>query len=370
MKKIVWFGMVLLLAIVLMVGCGSNNTSQSTDSQNNADNQNNENSENNENPQQSEVKPIELTFSSYAPPLHDQHVNVVEPFLKEIEALTDGRVSGTLYPGSALGAADVQLDLVLSGSADMALGAHGYNQGRFPLTSISELPFMGASAEEGSWLLWKLLETFPEYVDEHEGAKVGWLFKNDGYNFFTSEKPIRSIDDIKGLRMRTPNAAGSKILEALGAIPVSMPMPDVYEAMQRGVIDGAFVPASVVVNYNMGDVTSYITRGDFMSISQYVVINQGTWDSISAEDQAVIEELIGEEMSMKAGRVYDADAEAGWAAAEEAGVEIYVLSDEEIDEWMAILNPIIDAWIDEMDGKGYPAREIYDTARELLEGRR
>lgn len=308
---------------------------------------------------------IDLTVSSFMPGPHPQHTDVIEPFLEGIEEATEGRVKGTMYPANALGESDAQYDLAVTGVADMSMTLHAYTPGEFPLSSVTELPFMGKSAKDGTRIFWGLHEQFPEIAEEHEGTKIAWIFKNDPAQIFTVKEPITKWEDLEGLRIRTPSPAGTDLLEAYGAIPVQLPMGDVYEAMEKGLVDGALGPASVITNFQLGDVMNYITKGDFYTSSLMVVINENTWNQITPEDQAVIEDLMGEEMALLAGETYDKDGDEGWAAAEEAGIDIYELSDEELEEWEKPLQSVADEWVEEMEGQGLPGKDLYEAAKEL-----
>lgn len=308
---------------------------------------------------------VDLSISSFMPGPHPQHTDLFEPFIEQVEEVTEGRVTGTMYPANALGESNAQYDLVVNGVADMSMALHGYTPGRFPLTGVTELPFMGGNAVESTEIFWNLHEQFPEIAEEHDGTKVAWLFKNDPAQLLTVDKPIQSPEDLNGLRIRTPSPAANGILEAYGAIPVSMPMGDVYEAMQRGVVDGALAPASVITNFQLADVTGYITKGDFYTSSLFVVINPNTWSQIAEEDQVAIEELMGEAMALKAGEIYDEDGEGGWNAAREGGIEIYEISDEELDTWKAPLEHLNEEWVEEMEAQGLPGQAIFDEAIRL-----
>ncbi|MFC0560521.1 TRAP transporter substrate-binding protein [Halalkalibacter alkalisediminis] len=308
---------------------------------------------------------VNLSISTFMPGPHPQHTELLEPFIKQMEEATDGRVTGTLYPANALGEANAQYDLVVNGVADMSMSLHGYNPGRFPLTGVTELPFMGENATDATRIFWSLNETFPEIEQEHEGTKIGWLFKNDPAQLLTVDKPIHSPEDLKGLRIRTPSPSANGILESYGAIPVSMPMGDVYEGMQRGVVDGALAPASVITNFQLADVTNYITKGNFYTSSIFVVINPNTWSKISQEDQAAIEEIIGEVMATKAAELYNVDANGGWDSAKEAGIEVFEITEEEFGKWKTPLEPLYDKWVNEMEAKGLPGKEIYEEAVRL-----
>lgn len=308
---------------------------------------------------------IDLTVSSFMPGPHPQHTEVIEPFLKRVAEATDGRVTGTMYPANALGESDAQYDLAVTGVADMSMTLHGYTPGVFPLSSVTELPFMGKNAKDGTRIFWSLHEQFPEIEEEHEGTKIAWIFKNDPAQIFMADKEIKKWEDLEGLRIRTPSPAGTEILEAWGAIPVQLPMGDVYEAMEKGLVDGALAPASVITNFQLGDVMNYIVKGNFYTSSLMVVMNEDTWNRISPEDQEAIEGLMGEEMALLAGETYDKDGDGGWRAAEEAGIEIYELSDAEVEEWAKPLESIAEKWVEEMEGKGLPGKAIYEAAVEL-----
>ncbi len=308
---------------------------------------------------------INLTVSSFMPGPHPQHTEVIEPFLERVAEATDGRVTGTMYPANALGESDAQYDLAVTGVADMSMTLHAYTPGEFPLSSVTELPFMGKNAEDGTRIFWALHEQFPEIEEEHEGTKIAWIFKNDPAQIFTVDKPVKKWEDLEGLRIRTPSPAGTDLLEAYGAIPVQLPMGDVYEAMEKGLVDGALGPASVITNFQLGDVMKYITKGDFYTSSLMVVINENTWNQISPEDQEIIEELMGEEMALLAGQTYDKDGDDGWAAAEESGIEVYELSDVEREEWAKPLESVANEWVEEMEGLGLPGKDIYEAVVEL-----
>lgn len=310
-------------------------------------------------------EPITLTVASVWPGPHGQNVNVVEPLLEEIERVTEGRVKGELYYADALGKTTENYDMAVTGVADFALGLHGYTPGVFHLTGVIELPLISESAEHGSKIYRGLLDAFPEeFAEEHPGTKIAYLFQGDGSHIITVDAPVHKPEDLKGLRLRTPSPAANKVLERFGAIPVSLPMGELYEAMQKGVVDGALAPASAFVNFQLNDVAKYITIANFYGSSFFAVMHEPTWDQISPEDQATLEEVF-REYGFLAGKVYDEYAEKGLKDAEEKGLEIYQIPPEEFDEWEAIIEPVIEEWIEEMEAMGKPGREVYEEAIRL-----
>lgn len=360
-KKVV-FPFELLALTLLIVACGgeeSTGTSEATGTSSE--------SEGNENGNSGEI--VELAVTSYLGAEHGQFAEVLTPLFEEIEEATEGRVVGEFYPGGALGPPDALYDLAANGNADLALGNYGYTPGKFPLTGVFDLPFLGTNAVEGTEIMLETHKQFQdEFTEEHKEAKIGWVFKTDAYHVMTTDKEVTSLDDMEGLKIRTPSPAGDRILELAGATPVSMSMGDVYESMQRGVIDGALVPASVLENFQIKDVANYILKGDFYSQSFFAVMNKDSWNQISSEDQQAIQEILGEngeKAAMLSAEVYDAEGNHGWEVAEEAGIEVYELSDKEKAEWREVLEPMVEEWIEDMEQEGLPGQEVYDTVHEL-----
>ncbi|HEX6593973.1 MAG TPA: TRAP transporter substrate-binding protein [Bacillota bacterium] len=307
-----------------------------------------------------------LDFSHFFPPSHEQEA-FVQQFIDDVEKVTDGEVKITSYSGSSLAAPDEQFAAASTGAVDFSLSVHSYNPNEFPLTSVMELPFMSDRAEKGSEILWTMYEEFSEFADEYEGTKPLWLFTSDPGQIYTVGKPIKSIEDLEGMRIRSPSAETNEWLENLGATPVSMPMNENYEALERGVVDGTIAPWEAVKAWNLDEVIDYATIGDFYMTTFYVVMNEDVWKSLSNADQEAIEELVGERMSVAAGKVFDRVGEEAVKQAKEKGIEIYELSEQELEKWKSYIDPTIEQWIDRMEDQGLPGQEVYDRAIELNE---
>lgn len=308
-----------------------------------------------------EVAEVELDFSHFFPPTHFME-DVIQEFSAELNEATDGRIQITSYPGASLAAPDEHFDAAATGSVDIALSVHGYTPNQFPLTSVMELPFMSTSATEGSQALWDLYKSFDEFDEEYAGTVPLWLYTTDPGQLYTVDKPVKSIEDLKGMRIRSPSPETSEWLEALGATPVSMPMNENFEALERGVVDGTIAPWEAVKTWGLNEVINYVTVGNFYSTTMFVVMNEDTWNSFSEEDQQIIQELAGENMVKKTGEAFD---QIGAEAAEEArekGIEFYELSEEELDEWREYIDPTINHWIENVEGRGLPAQELFDQA--------
>lgn len=337
-----------ILGILFLAACGGND--DAADAKNDKDS--------------SSGEEYELDFSHFFPPTHFMEEEV-QQFAAELDDATDGRIQITSYPGASLAAPDEHFDAAATGSVDFGLSVHGYTPNQFPMTSVMELPFMSESSVEGSKTLWELYNEFEEFNDEYAGTVPLWLYTTDPAQLYTVDKPVKSIDDLKGMRIRSPSPETSEWLEALGATPVSMPMNENFEALERGVVDGTIAPWEAVKTWGLDEVIKYATVGNFYSTTMFVVMNEDVFNSLSTEDQETIKELTGERMAEKTGEVFDQFGLDAIEQAKEKGVEIYELSDEELAEWSEYINPTIENWINNVEEKGLPGQELYDRAVEL-----
>lgn len=308
---------------------------------------------------------VSLDFSHFFPPNHEQETIIIQEFIADVEEATDGKVKITSYPGASLAAPDAQFDAAATGAVDIALSVNSYNPNQFPMTSVMELPFMSNQGEKGAKVLWQLYKEFPEFKDEYAGTVPLWFFTSDPGQIFTVGKPVKSIEDLKGMRIRSPSAETNEWLTNLGATPVSMSMNETYEALERGVVDGTIAPWEALQGYSLYEVVDYATVGNFYMTTFYVVMNEDSWDSLGEDNQKAINELIGEKMAMKAGKNFDKVGQSAIEKSLEKGIEIYELKDEELAEWKVLIDPTVEKWIKKLEDKGLPGQKIYDRALEL-----
>ena len=309
----------------------------------------------------------QLIVSHFQPANHPIQTNILEGLADDLQEQTDGRVTMELYPSNTLGDAGSQYDMAVTREADIALSVYGYSPGRFPLVTVMEMPFLAETAEHGSEILMHLYEEFPEIQEEHADTHPLFLYSAEPAQIISKDFKIQSPEDMRGLRVRSPSPTANDIIESLGATPISMPMGDVYEALERGVIDAAMVPFETLYNYSFHEVINYITIGDFSATPFFSVMSSKTYDNFSEEDQRIVDDLTGIELAKKAGSVYDADGEVGLETAMDSGVEVIELEGKALTRWEEALDPMVEQWIEEREKEGYSAREIYERAMELKE---
>ncbi|MEX2630490.1 MAG: TRAP transporter substrate-binding protein [Tistlia sp.] len=307
---------------------------------------------------------IELKLSHFLPPVHGIHTDFIEPWARQLEACSEGRVAVEIYPGGTqLGNVAKQQEQVLAGVVDVAHGLTGLPRGRFPRTSVIDLPFLTESADAATRTLWAL---YPDYLaSEYEGLKVLALHAHNGGLIHTRDKKVETMEDLAGLRIRTPSPAISMMLEELGAVPQGMPPGQVYENLQKGVIDGTVFPWDPVRSFRLAEVLNHHLDARVYTVSFFFVMNQRRYDSLPEEVRACVDELSGDALIARFGDWWDDWDAPGLAAAEERGNEITVLSDEERERWREALQPMIEAYLVQLEGEGVAeARALYKAAQE------
>jgi TRAP-type C4-dicarboxylate transport system substrate-binding protein len=280
----------------------------------------------------------------------------------ELKKRTGGKVQVRTFPGGSLLSARDMYDGVSKGVADIGLGSPSYDPGRFPLTSGVSLPLGFPSSTVASQVLWALTKEFKP--KEFESYKVIAMFTTEPGHIQT-RTPVRNAADLAGMKLRA-SGTGVPVLTALGAAPVGMPMPEVPQAVQTGVIDGHMTSREVLKDFKLAEMLKYTTDYPTVVTSFAAVMDRKRWDRLPDDVKKVIDQL-AEEMPVWTGRYHD-EQNVGEALAwskKEHGLEIISLSAEERKAWDAKLEPMVTQWQAEMKAKGLPAERYVTRAREL-----
>jgi TRAP-type transport system periplasmic protein len=310
-------------------------------------------------------KPIDLKFSLFLPPTHRIIQNVYNPWIKKIEERTNGKVKITIYPGSTLGAAKDQYDLVLRGIADMTTHILAYTPGRFPLTDVMNLPLNVPSAKVGARTTWELYEKY--FNREFQNVKVLMLSAHEpGQLLISSKKPAATLEDMKGMKIKASWASQIAMLKALGGTALTLSVPETYDAMQKGMADGAWVGLSSLVDFKMIDVTKSQTILNSTCALSAMVMNMETWKKLPPDVQKVFNELSGESLSVAQAAEFDNTAKEALEMAKAKGQKIYELAPADRKAYDEKAQPVCDAWVAEMEKKGLPGKAVYQEAVNLL----
>ena len=298
------------------------------------------------------------------------HARLITPWCDKVAKESGGRLKCQLYPSMQLGGTPPQLyDQVKDGVADIVWTLPGYNAGRFPSLEVFELPFMMTNAEGTSRALW-------HYAEQHAKAEfkdvrpLAFHVHGPGH-IHMREKPIRTLADMKGMKVRAPTRLTNKLIAAMGATPVGMPVPQVPEALSRGVIDGAVIPWEVVPAVRVHELTKHHTETDARLPALYTstfifAMNPAKYDSLPAELKKVIDANSGAEFSAQAGRIiWDADG-PGRKLAQERGNQFHLIPAAELENWRRLAQTVQDEWVKEMNGKGRDGAALLKAAQGLI----
>ncbi|MFC1891853.1 TRAP transporter substrate-binding protein [Thermodesulfobacteriota bacterium] len=307
-----------------------------------------------------QAAPITLKVSSWVPPMHVFHRDIMVPWGKKIEKLTNGKVVFKQFPGGALGKHQDQFGITTRGITDIALIMQSITPNRFPMTSVMRLPFLTVNSERASTSMWKLYEKYMK--DEYKDIKVLALVTAPGGQFHTAKKWVKTLDDLKGMKIRAHGLIVSQDLKALGATPLTMPLPDIYTSVERGTIDGMAVPWEIMRPMKFYEVTPYHTELSLYSPTFVIGMNKKKFDSLPPDVQKVINENSGAKFSTEAGKLWDKDDAAGRAVCVKNGAKIHVLEGQELEKWKKTVQPVVDQWIKDKTAMGFPAKQILDDA--------
>lgn len=290
---------------------------------------------------QARAADYELKLSTMFPSTHFIVTMAMVPWAEEIEKRTDGRVHFTVFSaGSALGDATKQFDQARAGVVDVSVGIPAIPRGRHPRSVLVELPFTVPDATIGTCALMKVQD---QVKPDYPGTKILYLTVTEPSAAHTTKK-IETLDDLKGLRIRTPTPAITAMLEEIGATPVGMPPTEIYESVERGVIDGNIMPWGPVGAFKLQEVLKYHLDAGINPVAMYIVFNQRKFDSLPADVQKVIDE-VSEEMFSNWGRWWHETDQVAIDAAKAAGNEIIPMSDEQRQAWRERLQPVIDNYL-------------------------
>lgn len=299
----------------------------------------------------SSVAAEELKFANFTPPFHTINASVIELMNSEVSAATSGALTVRGYHGGELGAGPVeQYVRVLQGVADVAWGLPGYTSSQFGKTMIAELP---GAIDDGVPGYIGLLAAYNDHLaGEFPGVKTLALWTSEPNVMIMRNREIHSPADLAGLKIRVAGATAAEVAVALGATPVQMPISEVYNALQTGLIDGVFTGSSTLIDFKLDEVADAIILGAPLGrLSFYTVMTQVKYDSLPADQRAAIDAVAGEVLSKSAEEAWYATANASLEAARADSKNVMVdLTAEEIAAFSAAIRGVVDAYVASVDG--------------------
>lgn len=304
-------------------------------------------------PRPAAAQAIELKFSTFQP-LNNHYTEWLQHWADMLKQRSAGRLSATIYPSSQLGPMPRQYDLARTGVADVAVAMHGGTPGRFPLSELSHIPFIVPNAAVGSEALTALL---PGYLkEEHKGVKVLALSTGTPLALLTNKVAVRHPDDLKGLRIRHPDAVAAATLSAMGAVPVYTETGQIADALSKGTIDGALLAWEALESFQV--TTQYATDWRANVTTFALVMNPATYDVLPADMKKAVEETTGPAAARLIGKMSDDAAIVGKAWARKNGIEVIEITDEQRAAFEAASRAGVAELIADKQKKGLKAEEM------------
>ncbi len=317
-----------------------------------------------------QAQDITLKFHHIWNPTAMAAVNVIAPWCEKVARESANRIKCQMFPAMSMGGTPPQLvDQVRDGVTDLTITLPGYTPGRFPVMEAFELPFLTNSAEAGASAAWDFHNKYAP--KEFAGTKLLAMWIHDEGYIHTNARPVKTLADFKGLKMRAPTRQANKLLTALGASPVGMPLPAIPDAVSKGTIDGFLLPWEVMPSLKLQEMVKFHSETDPTRPALYSSVfifgmNQAKYDSLPADLKQVIDNNAGAALSRSIGKTWDNSQAAGRKAAQDRGNTFYMIPASELDNWVKASAGLYDDWVADMDKRGLPGKQMLSDAKDLL----
>ena len=314
---------------------------------------------------------VTLKFHTFMAPQSNVWLNMHKAWMDKVEKESGGRIKFEGYPAMQLGGTPPQLyDQARDGVADITWTLPGNTAGRFPRVEVFDLPFMMTNAEATSRAYWEYVQTYA--ADEFKDTQVLALQVHGPGVIHTVDRAVKTLADMKGLKMRAPTRPVTKLMAALGATPIGMPLPGIPDALSKGTINGCVIPWEVVPSVKVNELTKFHAEFDPAGGALYtthfvMAMNKAKYNSLPADLKKVIDNNSGMETSAWLGKTQQAGDAAGRKSATDRGNTVFTVSPEEAQNFRRASRSIEVEWVEDMNKKGLDGRKLLDGARALIE---
>ncbi len=300
----------------------------------------------------------ELKLAHFMSPNHPYHDQVFNWLGTRLDTATNGDLTIRVFPGGELGTGPVeQFNRAVDGVADITFAIPGYTAAQFPKSLLMELPGVLSDDAKGPA---GFQNAFDLIKDEYRRVKVLGLWNISRAVLFTTDKPVRSLTDLDGLKIRVGSKGSADLVEAWGATPVFLPVTEMYTALQTGVVDGTMIDPSAALAFKLTEVTDYMTVGmDSVLTTFMLVMNRDSYESLSASQRAALDREVGLPLSQQA---YDSWAELSRTGADVFGAtegkSVITLNGDALAAFNAAAEQVRNATIADLEAKGIQAGDI------------
>lgn len=313
---------------------------------------------------------VTLKLHHFLPPVSNVHTKLWMPWAAKVAAESGGRIKVDIFPSMQLGGSPAQLfDQARDGVADIVWTLPGNTPGRFPGVEVFELPFI--AAKRGAANAQATQEFYQTYLrDEFKEVHPIMVWSHD-HGVIHSNKAIKSMDDLKGMKLRSPTRLAGEALKALGATGIPMPIPQLPEALAQKVIDGCVIPWEVVPAVKVQELVKFHTEipgsPTLYTATFVLAMNKAKYEGLPADLKKVIDNNSGLPQALLAGKMWDDQAIAvGDTVRKRAGNTISTIDPAEAAKWRKATEPVVDAWIKQVRERGLDGGKMIENARALI----
>jgi TRAP-type C4-dicarboxylate transport system substrate-binding protein len=312
-----------------------------------------------------------LRMHTFIPPVANPGKTFLAPWAEKIEKDSGGRIKVQPFWAMQLGGGAPQLlDQARDGVVDIVWTLPGFTAGRVPEVEPFELPFVHRDALSTTLAL-------QDYQDLHPAKALGdyhvlLLHSHQGFLFQTKE-PVQKMEDLKGMKLRAASRGGVWLLEALGATGIGMPLPQIPEALSKGVIDGVTLPYEIAPAVKTPELVSNFTTlaGAQPRLGTNVfafLMNKNAYAALPDDLKKIIDANAGRNIAEMAGKNWVAVEEPGLKAVQaQAKNKFHVIPEGEVDRIRTAAEPVFLRWYEEVGKAGLNGPQLVDDARRLIE---
>ncbi len=306
-----------------------------------------------------------LKFSTWHPPVSREVKTVWIPMMDKLKEKSGGQIDYTMYAGAALGKGPEHFDIVAKGLSDLGYFTATWTPGRFPLTDVLSLAVWvdgkDIAADIGNAVYNRILK------DEFKDVKVLEL-NGCIQSFIWTKKPVQKMEDLKGMKLRSPGGHQTNYIKALGAEPIFMPLGDVYMAIETGTVDGIVTCPPLVLAFKLFEVAKYGALVTLGCVSEGTVMNLGVWNKLPEAQKKLIEELCSNPFKTSGG-LTRAEYPKIMQEIEKGGVKLTEVPKAEAQRWYEQFQEVTRKWAADLEAKGLPAKKAVAIMNEECEKR-
>jgi TRAP-type transport system periplasmic protein len=311
--------------------------------------------------------PIVLKLSSTAPATSPVNINATTPWAEQVNKDAGGTMKIEIFAAGRLASDKNNYDRLVKGVFEIAYGNHGPISGQFPGTEVAALPFLADNSSQASVALWSIANGGP-IAGEYKDVKLLTLFVYP-QTIIHFRSPVKTLEDLKGMKISTVNRVTSEALQALGAVPISMPNSEIYEAASRGIMQGVALAWSGVRQFKVQEVTTYHLEAPIGASTGFVMMNKEAFDRLPAKAKEALDKNSGVHLAERYGHALDGIVTAQRKQVQGlSGHTIAQLTPAEKARWQERLKPVEDRWVHEVKN-GAAILAAYKAALEKADGK-